>query len=75
MKPLVKPRPGQMLKRRSSLQSSAAAAHKYRFDPEFESEELRQKWIASAGHQHVSPLVERMTTTQKDDPVVLYGEV
>ena len=65
----------KMLKRRSILQGTAPAAHNYRFELEFESEELRQKWIASAGHQRVWPLVERTMTTQKDYPVVLYDEV
>jgi hypothetical protein len=65
----------KMLKRRSILQGTAPAAHTYRFELEFESEELRQKWIASAGHQRVWPLVERTMTTQKDYPVVLYDEV
>jgi hypothetical protein len=64
-----------MLKRRSILQGTAPAAHTYRFELEFESEALRQKWIASAGHQGVWPLVERTMTTQKDYPVVLYDEV
>jgi len=65
----------KMLKRRSILQGTAPAAHNYRFELEFESEELRRKWIASAGHQRVWPLVERTMTTQKDYPVVLYDEV
>jgi hypothetical protein len=65
----------KMLKRRSILQGTAPAAHNFRFELEFESEELRQKWIASAGHQRVWPLVERTMTTQKDYPVVLYDEV
>jgi hypothetical protein len=65
----------KMLKRRSILQGTAPAAHTYRFELEFESEELRQQWIASAGHQRVWPLVERTMTTQKDYPVVLYDEV
>ena len=65
----------KMLKRRSILQGTAPPAHNYRFELEFESEELRQKWIASAGHQRVWPLVERTMTTQKDYPVVLYDEV
>ena len=65
----------KMLKRRSILQGSAPAAHNYRFELEFESEELRQKWIASAGHQRVWPLVERTMTTQQGYPVVLYDEV
>jgi hypothetical protein len=65
----------KMLKRRSILQGTAPAAYNYRFELEFESEELRQKWIASAGHQRVWPLVERTMTTQRDYPVVLYDEV
>ena len=65
----------KMLKRRSIIQGTAPAAHNFRFDLEFESEELRQKWIASAAHQRVWPLVERTMTTQKDYPVVLYDEM
>ena len=65
----------KMLKRRSILQGTAPAAHTYRFELEFENEELRQKWIASAAHQRVWPLLERTMTTQKDYPVVLYDEV
>ena len=65
----------KMLKRRSFIQGSAPVEHNYRFELEFESEELRQKWIASAGHQRVWPLVERTMKTQKDYPVVLYDEV
>ena len=65
----------KMLKRRSIIQGTAPAEHNYRFELEFESEELRQKWIASAAHQRVWPLVERTMKTQKDYPVVLYDEV
>ena len=65
----------KVLKRRTVVQGAAPPAHNYRFELEFESEELRQKWIASAGHQHVWPLVERTMTTQKGYPVVLYDEV
>ena len=65
----------KMLKRRSMIQGTAPAGHNYRFELEFESEELRQKWIASAGHQRVWPLVEKTITTQKTYPVVLYDEV
>ena len=64
----------KMLKRRAILQGSAPAAHNYRFELEFENEELRQKWIASAAHQRVWPQVERTMTTLKDYPVVLYDE-
>ena len=65
----------KLLKRRSIVQGTAPVAHNYRFELEFESEELRQKWIASPGHQRVWPLVERTMTTTKDYPVVLYDEV
>ena len=65
----------KMLKRRTVIQGTVPDAHTYRFELEFESEELRQKWIASAGHQRVWPLVERTMKTQKDYPVVLYDEV
>ena len=64
----------KMLKRRAILQGTAPAQHNYRFELEFESEELRQKWIASTAHQRVWPLVERCMTTLKDYPVVLYDE-
>ena len=64
----------KMLRRRTMIQGSAPKNHNYRFELEFESEELRQKWIASAGHQRVWPQVERCMTTLKDYPVVLYDE-
>jgi antibiotic biosynthesis monooxygenase (ABM) superfamily enzyme len=65
----------KMLKRRTIIQSTAPTNHNYSFELEFESEELRQKWIASAEHQRVWPPVERTMTTQKNYPVVLYDEV
>jgi hypothetical protein len=65
----------KMLKRRTFIQGSAPKQHNFRFELEFESEELRQKWIASAGHQRVWPQVEKTMTTLKDYPVVLYDEV
>ena len=65
----------KMLKRRAILQGTAPANHNYLFELEFESGELRQKWIASSAHQRVWPPVERTMTTLKDYPVVLYDEV
>jgi antibiotic biosynthesis monooxygenase (ABM) superfamily enzyme len=65
----------KMLKRRTIIQGTAPSRHNYRFELEFESEELRQKWIASAGHERVWPPVERTMTTLKDYPVILYDEV
>lgn len=65
----------KMLKRRTIIQGTAPMNHNYRFELEFESEDLRQKWIASAAHQRVWPQVEKAITTQKTYPVVLYDEV
>jgi antibiotic biosynthesis monooxygenase (ABM) superfamily enzyme len=65
----------KMLKRRTIIQGTAPANHNYRFELEFENEELRQKWIASPEHQRVWPQVEKSITTQKTYPVVLYDEV
>jgi len=65
----------KMLKRRTIIQGTAPANHNYRFELEFESEALRQKWIASTEHQRVWPPVEKTMTTQKNYPVVLYDEV
>ena len=65
----------KILKRRTILQGTAPATHNYRFELEFESEELRQKWIASPGHARVWPPVEATMTTTKNYPVVLYDEV
>ena len=64
-----------MLERGSMIQGTAPANHNYRFELEFESEALRQKWITSAGHQRVWPLVGKTITTQKTYAVVLYDEV
>jgi hypothetical protein len=65
----------KMLKRRAILLGTAPLTHTFRFELEFENEELRQKWIASAAHQRVWPPVEATMTTTKDYPVVLYDEV
>ena len=65
----------KMLKRRSILQGTAPATHNYRFELEFESEALRQKWIASTAHARVWPPVEKTMTTTTNYPVVLYDEV
>ena len=40
-----------------------------------ESEALRQRWIASPGHQRVWPPIERFIKTQGSYPVVLYDEM
>ena len=78
-KPAAKKFPGyidvKIVKLRSAFVGKAPAGINYRFLLTYQSEELRQKWIASVGHQRVWPLVERTMQTQKDYPVVLYDEV
>ena len=63
-----------LLKRRTVFQGTVPAHHNYRFELEFESEELRQRWIASPGHQRVWPPIERFIRTKGSYPVVLYDE-
>ena len=65
----------RLLKRRTVLQGTAPANTNYRFELEFESEELRQRWIASPGHQRVWPPIEKFIKTQKTYPVVLFDEM
>lgn len=65
----------KMLKRRSIIQGTVPANQNYRFELEFENEELRQKWIASDAHQRVWPPLEKTMTTTTGYPVVLYDEV
>ena len=48
----------KMLKLRAAFMGPAPADINYRFELSFESEELRQKWIASAAHQKVWPMIE-----------------
>jgi hypothetical protein len=61
----------QMLKLRSALQGKAPEASNYRFVLTFASEELRQKWVASATHLKVWPTVEN-TLKSKNYTVLLY---
>jgi heme-degrading monooxygenase HmoA len=74
-RPAASKQPGyidvQMLKLRSAIQGKAPEAGNYRFVLKFVSEELRQKWIASATHQKVWPTIENTLTT-KNYTVLLY---
>lgn len=65
----------KLLKRRTVLQGTAPTSTNYRFELEFESEEVRLRWAASPGHQRVWPPVERFIKTQGTYPVVLYDEM
>jgi antibiotic biosynthesis monooxygenase (ABM) superfamily enzyme len=76
--PEAKKHPGfisvKMMKFRKVMQGDATPTN-YRFELEFESEELRQKWINSPEHKRLWPTVEKFIKSQKDYPVVLYDEV
>ena len=61
-RPAASKQPGyvdvKMLKLRQAFLGPAPADINYRLEVSFESEEYRQKWIASAVHQKVWPLIE-----------------
>src|SRR5436309_2950627 len=61
----------QMLKVRSTLMGKAPAGINYRFVLTYQSEELRQKWVASDVHKRVWPTVENTLAT-KDYTVMLF---
>jgi antibiotic biosynthesis monooxygenase (ABM) superfamily enzyme len=61
----------KILKLRQALAGSAPAGVNYRFQLTYESEELRQKWIASDVHKKVWPTIEN-TLRSKDYTVLLF---
>jgi heme-degrading monooxygenase HmoA len=61
----------EILKLRSALAGSAPASTNYRFVLTYESEELRQKWVASDVHQKVWPPIEKTLAHTKYN-VILY---
>ena len=73
-KPAASKQPGyidvQILKLRTAVMGKAPAGMNYRFVLTFESEELRQKWIASDVHKKVWPTVEN-TLKDKNYTVLL----
>ena len=60
----------KIVKLRSALQGSAPPGMNYRFQLTFESEELRQKWVASDVHKKVWPTIED-TLRSKDYTILL----
>lgn len=74
-RPAASKQPGyidlKMLKLRSTLQGKAPAGVNYRFALTFQSEELRQKWVASEVHQKVWPTIEN-TLASKNYTVMLF---
>lgn len=61
----------KMLKLRATLVGQAPAGVNYRFALTFQSEELRQKWVASDVHQRVWPTIENTLAT-KNYTVMLF---
>jgi|SRR5579864_3462920 len=61
----------KMVKLRSALSGKAPAGLNYRFVLTYESEELRQKWIASDVHKRVWPTIEK-TLSSPDYTVLLF---
>jgi antibiotic biosynthesis monooxygenase (ABM) superfamily enzyme len=61
----------KIVKLRSALMGTAPAGLNYRFVLTYQSEEMRQKWVASAIHQKVWPTIEN-TLTSKNYSVLLF---
>jgi len=61
----------QMLKLRKALQGPAPAGANYRFTLKMQSEEDRQKWIATPIHNKLWPTIEA-TLVSKNYTVLLY---
>ena len=64
----------KIVKLRSAFQGKAPAGLNYRFILTYQSEELRQKWIASDVHQKVWGMIE-YTMRNKDYAVLLFDVV
>jgi antibiotic biosynthesis monooxygenase (ABM) superfamily enzyme len=78
VKPAAMKYPGyinmRMCKLRSAIQGAAPAGVNYRFEVTYQSEELRQKWVASDTHQKVWPTIEN-TLRSKDYTVLLFDSM
>ena len=74
-RPVAQRQPGyidlKMVKLTSAIRGPAPAGGKFRFVLTFESEELRQKWIASKDHDKAWPEIEK-TLTDKNFGILLY---
>ena len=74
-RPAASKQPGfidsKMLKLSSALQGSAPAGANYRFMISFASEGDRKKWVATAVHQRVWPLIENALSS-KNYTILLY---
>jgi hypothetical protein len=61
----------KIVKLRSALMGTAPVGLNYRFVLTYQSEEMRQKWVASEVHQKVWPTIEN-TLTSKNYTVLLF---
>ena len=64
----------KMCKLRTALQGAAPSGVNYRFQLTYQSEELRQKWVASEVHQKAWPTIEN-TLKAKNYVVLLFDSV
>jgi heme-degrading monooxygenase HmoA len=74
-RPTAKKQPGyvdlKMLKLRQAIRGGAPPGGSFRFVLVFESEDMRQKWIASAAHAKAWPTIED-TLSDKNFNILLY---
>jgi heme-degrading monooxygenase HmoA len=74
-RPTAQKQPGfidvKVVKLRSAIQGAAPAGVNYRFMISFQTEEQRQKWVATEAHQKVWPLIENTLKT-KNYTVLLF---
>lgn len=72
-RPVAQKQPGfielKMLKLKTAIRGTAPL--KYRFELTMQSEELRQKWIATEAHAKVWPLIEN-TLTDKNFSIAVF---
>jgi len=61
----------KLLKLNTAVRGGVPAGGKYRFELTYESEDLRQKWIASADHGKHWPVLENMLT-DKNFGILVY---
>jgi hypothetical protein len=64
----------KMCKLRSALQGASPSGVNYRFQLTYQSEEARQKWVASEIHKKAWPTIEN-TLKSKDYGVLLFDSV
>jgi antibiotic biosynthesis monooxygenase (ABM) superfamily enzyme len=76
-RPTARKQPGyidlKMLKLQEAIRGGAPPGGKFRFVLTFVSEEMRQKWIATAAHAQVWPKIED-TLLDKNFNILVYDE-